>query len=148
MALKLHRAKAAAGAALVFLALATAANGDTAASVVGRWRTAQGDGLVEIRPCGSWLCGYLLDHVRLRRDPGAMDIMNAKPEMRTRPMMDLLLLDHFEGGPKEWRKGAIYNPETGKTYSGVLNLLDAARLKVTGCLVRPLCGSQVWKRER
>ena len=45
-----------------------------------------------------------------------------------------------------WSGGRIYNPDNGKTYVGDLRLLDPTRLKVTGCLVRPLCGSQVWRR--
>lgn len=101
---------------------------------------------MEIRPCGPALCGFLVDHARLKADPAAKDKMNADPAMRVRPMMDMLLLADFTGGPQAWSGGRIYNPENGKTYVGDLRLLDAGRLKVTGCLVRPLCGSQVWKR--
>jgi uncharacterized protein (DUF2147 family) len=131
------------------LALGAMAGAAHAASPVeGVWRTAEGDGLVEVRPCGPAVCGYLIDHAKLKADPGAMDVMNADPHMRTRPMMDMLLLAHFTGGPQAYTDGRIYNPENGKTYVGELHLLDAARLKVTGCLVKPLCGSQVWKRVR
>ena len=112
----------------------------------GLWRTAEGDGLIEVRPCGADVCGFLVDHSRLKADPGAKDMMNPDPAMRARPMMDMLLLAHFSGGPRVWSGGRIYNPDNGKTYVGDLRLLDPTRLKVTGCLVRPLCGSQVWRR--
>ena len=116
--------------------------------VEGLWLTAEGDGLVEIRPCGAQICGFLVDHARLKADPAARDMMNTDPAMRARPMMDMLLLEHFSGGPQAWGGGRIYDPQNGKTYTGDLRLLDTARLKVTGCLVRPLCGSQVWRRAR
>ncbi len=132
-----------AGALMVSTGAARAAS-----PVEGFWRTAEGDGLVEIKPCGATLCGYLVDHAKLKTNAGAMDEMNANPAMRTRPMMDMLLLASFKGGPQSWTDGKIYNPENGKTYAGDLRLLDPLRLKVTGCLVRPLCGSQVWRRAK
>ena len=117
-----------------------------AAPVEGVWRTAEGDGLVQIRPCGANYCGYLVDAAVLHADPRMTDMKNPKPAMRARPMMELLLLDRFAGGPVTWDGGHIYDPRSGKSYQGILKLLDAGRLKVTGCLIRPLCGSQVWAR--
>jgi len=119
-----------------------------ASSADGFWRTADGDGLVEIRPCGAALCGYLVDHGRLHANPNATDIMNVQPAMRSRPMMEMLLLEGFAGGPDRWGAGKIYNPQNGKTYSGSLSLIDADQLKVVGCLIRPLCGSQIWRRAK
>ena len=58
----------------------------------GLWRTAEGDGLIEVRPCGADVCGFLVDHSRLKADPAAKDMMNPDPAMRARPMMDMLLL--------------------------------------------------------
>ena len=130
------------------LGMAVVRPAHAASPVEGYWRTAEGDGLVQIRPCGAQICGYLVDHDKLRVDPAAKDMMNTDMTQRGRPMMDMLLLASFSGGPSKFEGGKIYNPENGKTYVGILELLDTARLKVTGCLVRPLCGSQVWKRAR
>ena len=49
-------------------------------------------------------------------------------------------------GPGEWTKGWVYNPEDGKTYKAELKLLGGGRLKMTGCVAKPLCQSQSWTR--
>lgn len=115
-------------AALVAFATATAALPAMAADLDGRWRTAQGDGLVEFAPCGSSVCGYLVE--------GSAD----------QPRHGALLINRLMAAAGSWRGGRIIDPSSGRTYAGEVRRLDAGRLQVTGCLVRPLCASQIWKR--
>jgi uncharacterized protein (DUF2147 family) len=42
----------------------------------------------------------------------------------------------------------LIDRRNGRSYVGEIRPLDEGRLKVTGCLVRPLCGSQIWNRVR
>lgn len=110
----------------------------------GFWRTAEGDGLVSVRACGESLCGYLIDRDKLQA--AGSSAIRAVRAGESRPATETVLLNGFTGGPERWAGGRIINPENGKVYRGWLRLLSRDRLKVTGCLVRPLCGSQVWTR--
>ena len=43
-------------------------------------------------------------------------------------------------------KGSIYNPNDGGTYAATVSLRSANTLEVKGCLVWPLCKTQVWAK--
>ena len=122
-------ARAAAALSLSLGALASA-GAASAASLDGTWRTAQGDGLVQFRDCGGALCGYLVARA---------DAMGGGE----------LLLDRLKASTgAAWTDGRILDPSSKRVYAGEVRRLDPERIKVTGCLVRPLCGSQVWSRAR
>jgi uncharacterized protein (DUF2147 family) len=103
-------------------------------------------GIVEITPCGASICGRLIDSDSIRADPQRRDIHNQDPAQRQRPLKGLMMLQGFHGGASQWDGGSVYNPDDGGTYHGTLTMVDANTLKVRGCVVWPLCKSQVWKR--
>jgi uncharacterized protein (DUF2147 family) len=76
------------------------------------------------------------------------DDNNRHPELRSRRLKGLDIFHGFRGGPDVWTDGRIYNPDDGRTYRGTLRLIAPDRVKVTGCLIFPLCGSQTWRRVR
>ncbi|HEY8260992.1 MAG TPA: DUF2147 domain-containing protein [Methylosinus sp.] len=47
--------------------------------------------------------------------------------------------------PNKW-KGDLFNPENGKTYSGMITLDSPTRLTLTGCLIAFLCQSEGWTK--
>jgi uncharacterized protein (DUF2147 family) len=115
--------------------------------VAGLWRTpVNGGGLVRLGPCGADLCGEIVTSPRLRSHPDQRDVRNARPELRSRPLKGLRMMRASPAGPGRWNRGWVYNPEDGRTYSGEIHLLPDGRLKLTGCVVRPLCKTQVWQR--
>lgn len=132
-------------AALAALALLT--NTQPAdADIRGLWRTPVDGGLVRIETCGRDVCGILVQSAALRADPDRRDLRNADPRLRTRPLGGLRLLQARPAGPARWTDGWVYNPEDGRTYRGSLRLRTDGRLELTGCVVRPLCRTQVWTR--
>jgi uncharacterized protein (DUF2147 family) len=118
------------------------------ATVEGLWRTPSRGGLVELSPCGPALCGRLVGSDAMETNPDLKDINNRDADLRTRRLKGLLMLQGFTGGPTQWRGGTVYNPEDGGTYKGSITLVDPDHLKLTGCIVRPLCKSQTWIRAR
>jgi len=48
-------------------------------------------------------------------------------------------------GPNHW-KGELFNPEDGKSYDGEIKFEPPGKLKLTGCLVGFLCGSESWTK--
>lgn len=131
--------------ALLAAAMTAAAAPALAADIVGRWRTPT-NGEVEIYRCGAALCGRLLGSPRLNREPDLTDQANKDAAKRGRKLKGMTILEGFAGGPTEWKGGRLYNPEDGNTYTGVITAMDGVTLKLKGCVVAPLCKTQVWTR--
>lgn len=118
-------------------------------AVIGRWNTQKQGGIVEIHRCGQALCGRVVDGTPLRANPDQRDINNPDKALRDRKVMGVRVLSGFTGGPREWKGGPLYDPETGDgAKKGSLTLADANTLKVKGCLVAFLCRTQTWTRAR
>jgi len=119
-----------------------------AADVTGTWLTPSKNGVVEISRCGASVCGRLISSDGIKADPGLKDVNNASASLRTRALKGLTILQGFKGGGAEWTGGEIYNAEDGKTYGATLTLDADDTLKVRGCVIVPLCKTQVWTRSR
>lgn len=123
-----------------------AASAQTASTLVGRWKTPDDDGVVEIFSCGPALCGRIVSSATLKSRPGQVDERNRDPALRKRPLTGLVFMTGFKGGPTRWTDGKIYRPMDGATYSGSLRAISPDRLELKGCVVAPLCQSQEWRR--
>lgn len=128
---------------LSMLAAAAAMSPDAA---VGRWRTETRNGVVEVERCGASICGKLVSSDGLRTNPDMRDIHNKDTDLRGRRLMNLQVLGGFTRGDGEWSGGTIYNGEDGGTYKATVTPIDADHLKVKGCIIWPLCKSQIWTR--
>ncbi len=117
-----------------------------AADVTGLWATPSNGGQVEVGRCGNSLCGKLVTSQHIKDDPTVKDAKNKDAAQRTRTLKNLQMLYDFTGGPTKWTGGKVYNPEDGGTYSGTIELLNDNQLKLKGCIVAPLCKTQVWNR--
>ncbi|MBX3479351.1 MAG: DUF2147 domain-containing protein [Caulobacter sp.] len=117
-------------------------------SPVGVWKTPEDHGLIRIYECGAALCGRIVGSDTLNANPGLKDAANKDAALRGRPLKDLQLMSGFKGGPKTWKDGRIYRPQDGGTYKGSLELVEANKLKLTGCAAPLLCQSQTWVRAK
>ncbi|WEK00278.1 MAG: DUF2147 domain-containing protein [Candidatus Sphingomonas phytovorans] len=135
--------------AAVVLATSASAAGASDDALIGRWRTQERGGVVEIHRCGPALCGRVVDGTPLRANPDQRDIRNGDEALRSRRLMGLRILDGFTGGPREWKGGPLYDPNSGDgAKSGYLTLADRDTLKVKGCIAVFLCRTQTWTRLR
>jgi uncharacterized protein (DUF2147 family) len=125
--------------------------------VLGLWITPEKDCKIEIFKCGSKYCGritWLKEPLYQADDEGGMagkpvvDRENPNPDLRSRPLMGLQLMGGFTYiGKNVWEKGAIYNPENGKTYKCKMTLAAPNRLEVRGYVGIPLLGAtSIWTR--
>ncbi|UDQ88743.1 DUF2147 domain-containing protein [Xanthobacter autotrophicus] len=135
-------------AAACLLATSTLVTPAFAADPTGLWLTPTRSGQVEISKCGNGLCGRLVSSEGLKADPALKDVNNSNAGLRGRALKGLTILTGFSGGPQEWTGGSIYNAEDGKTYSGTITMDGDNTLKLRGCVVVPLCKTQVWTRLR
>ncbi len=117
------------------------------AGVTGLWRTpVDGGGLVRISRCGADICGTVVDSPRLRANPDQRDVRNREASSRDRRLHGLRILRASPAGPGRWDDGWVYNPEDGRTYRGSIERLADGRLRLRGCVVAPLCRTQIWTR--
>jgi len=124
-----------------------------AAPVLGQWFTEGGKSRVEIKPCGETLCGEIVWLQEPNDEQGRpkTDQRNPDEAMQSRPILGLKLLNGFvrDGDKNVWKKGKIYNPEDGKTYSAELTLDEPGQLEVRGYVGLPMFGkSQTWTRAK
>lgn len=122
-----------------------------AESPAGEWVTEGGKARVRIAPCAgsaNELCGAITWSYRPEgAAPGPLlDRNNREPQLRTRPIVGLPLLQGFQpAGESEWEGGTIYDPESGKTYRSKFHLESPDELVVEGCILF-ICQSQTWRR--
>jgi uncharacterized protein (DUF2147 family) len=116
--------------------------------VAGLWMTDDGDGAVEIRPCGNELCGYIHAMLRLPHpERPALDDRNTNAALRRRPLCGLQVIGGLHAvASGQWGGGWIYDPKAGKTYGLELTLQDR-QLSVHGTLQGTFLGRTVtWSR--
>ncbi len=112
-------------------------------NVYGVWLTNGGNSKVEIIDCGNATpCGSVV----WIDDPAPellRDAENPDAALRDRPLLALVVLGGFKAKKDQWKKGKIYDPETGTTYGSKLRRRDDGTLEVKGCL-GPICQTRIW----
>ena len=127
--------------------LAFAAPAFAADPVEGEWTPPDGGSKIRIAPCGdnaAQVCGKIswLPPATARN----LDTNNPKAELKTRPVLGIQTFWGFKpAGPGKWTGGKLYDPSSGKTYSGKLTTNANGTLKVEGCVLG-ICQAQNWKR--
>jgi uncharacterized protein (DUF2147 family) len=131
--------------ALVFalaVGLYGAARADPPGSPFGRWRTQDGNGVVELLSCGSAVCGRIVGMGRPVLADGS-----PRKDWSGRPQCGLTILhDAHETAPGVW-SGRITDPEDGSDWKCEFWLDGSANLRLRGYVVVPLLGqTQKWTR--
>lgn len=115
------------------------------ASPYGQWRTPERGGLIEVSQCDGGLCGKVLGGTPGASAAEQLDRNNKNPALRSRPLLGMYIFRGLKPAGGSW-KGSIYNPNDGGTYAATVSLKSAGQLEVKGCVVWPLCKTQVWSR--
>jgi len=128
--------------ALVAFAVPTAAAA-APVSIVGRWKTDDGKGIVDIVPCGAKLCGRI--HRLLIDQPagGQRDERNPDKSKRGRMVVGLRIYWDLIADGAGWR-GQGYSPEDGRYYRAHLRA-KGNKLTMKGC-VAVFCRTVTWTR--
>ncbi|WP_425408730.1 DUF2147 domain-containing protein [Hyphococcus sp.] len=123
-----------------------AAQAGDLSEISGSWRTVRHGAEVKIIDCGDASpCGFLQSVDDDVSGGHTRDINNKNPALRDRPLDGLPILWGYLREEEGWRKGRLYNPETGQTFRSSLELISPDRLRVQGC-IGPLCRQQIWTR--
>jgi uncharacterized protein (DUF2147 family) len=131
---------------LVLLPLAAASE---MSSIEGRWLSGDGDGWIEIALEGDGLVGRIAGSPNDQPgDAPRYDDLNPDPTLRSRPLKGLTVMSGFRYDSNgRWVNGRIYDPNSGKTYKGTIEQLDANTLKLRGYVGISLFGrTEIWVR--
>ena len=123
------------------LALSAVAPAASAASPSGTWAMSNGKVTVKVANCGANLCARIVglkEPISKIDGKPKVDRENPNPSLRSRPLMGLSILKGMKpAGDGQW-KGAIYNPDDGKTYSATVTQ-SGGSMKVKACVAGVLC---------
>ena len=107
----------------------------------GDWLVAKRVAIIRIVNCGGRIWGV----VAWEKVP-ALDKNNSDPAKRSRPTLGMpVLLGMEQSKSHEW-SGEIYNSQDGRTYDANISLSNGNTLRVEGCALGLLCGSEDWSR--
>ena len=131
---------------LPFILCALAATGAyaQAPTVLGYWRE-PGGSVILISRCDQRLCVRIA--MLSSRSPAATDSHNPDPKLRSRPLCGLKIGAGFtEVDPQHARGGQLYDPRSGRTYSGQMTA-EANLLHLRGYVGLPIFGrTATWIR--
>ena len=122
---------------------------ETANSPAGIWLTQAGDAKIRINHCGGALCGTIV-WLKVPVDPNTgrpqVDDKNANPALPKRPIIGIDIFSHMKSVADNKWSGTIYNADDGKSYSSDVIVSAPGKLKVRGCVMAVLCGSETWTK--
>ncbi|ACB95340.1 DUF2147 domain-containing protein [Beijerinckia indica] len=124
---------------LAVLALGGIAHADP----IGEWRVADGSATVQIKKCGSGICGF----VASTKDAPGKDVKNPDPAKRNRSVLGIeVLISLKPNGDNIW-SGYVYNAEEGQIYTATVSLAGQGVLRIDGCVPNGgICGHETWTR--
>jgi len=106
---------------LLVFSLTTLAYSQTHADkILGKWYTDDKEDIIEIYKTGNKYFGKIVWLKEENEEDGTpkVDDKNPDPGLQHRLIKGLVLLHNFsyDPGEKQWNKGTIYDPKSGKTY--------------------------------
>lgn len=115
--------------ALLFMGNCTIAQVKEADKITGTYMTEKNKGKVVISKKDNKYFGTLIwTHI-----PGAVDLYNPDKTKRNNKVAGSVILKDFEyTGEGVWEEGTVYDPESGKTYSGKITIDKEGNLRLRG----------------
>lgn len=120
-----------------------------AASPQGVWSMTNGKVTVSVDECGGNLCATIVglkEPISKIDGKPKVDRENPDPAKRKRPLIGLSILIGMKPAGENFWKGAIYNPDDGRTYSATVSQ-DGDQMKVKGCVAGVFCKTNTFVRQ-
>ncbi|RZL48806.1 MAG: DUF2147 domain-containing protein [Pedobacter sp.] len=137
--------------AILFLIIASAHSvfAQNKDDILGKWLNSSGEGQIEIFKKGDKYFGRL-SWIKEPNDANGKpktDVKNPTASLRSKPILGLEIVKNFVFEDNEWIDGKVYDPKTGKTYSGKMSLEGSNKLNMRGYIGISLIGrTEAWKR--
>jgi len=116
--------------------------------ILGKWVNSSGEGQIEIFKKGEKFYGKLV-WIKEPNENGKpkTDDKNPNASLRNKPIVGLEIVKDFDYEDGKYIDGKVYDPKTGKTYSGNMTLVGQNQLNMRGYIGISLIGrTESWKR--
>ena len=118
--------------------------------IIGLWEPSSGKARVKINKIGNKYFGkivWLKEPIDPKTKKAKVDKNNPNEKLTSVPLRgSRILKDFIYSGENEWSKGTIYDPESGSTYSCVINKKKDV-LNIRGYVgIKALGRTDTWKR--
>ncbi len=135
---------------LLIFSVNSFAKAQGADDVIGKWQSALGNGKIEIYKTGDLYFGKII-WLKEPNDPSGkpkLDIENPSTEAQSNPVVGLEVLKGFiYKGNGLWTNGKIYDPKSGNTYNGQMNLKEQSKLNIRSFFGLSILGrTETWSR--
>ena len=151
---KVYKVVAAVSTLVLFITMTAHAADDL---ILGIWDNQEKDAKIEIFRCGDKFCGKIVwlknpDYPEDSKGgvPGTpkLDHNNPDPQARKKPVLGLEIVKDFTyTGDNTWVDGKVYDPKSGRTYSGKMTLVTPNQLHLRGFIGISLLGrTTTWTR--
>ena len=132
----------------LLVALTTTVFAQKKDDILGKWVNSSGEGQIEVFKKGEKYYGKLV-WIKEPNENGKpkTDEKNPNASLRTKPIVGLEIVKDFEFENGKYVDGKVYDPKTGKTYSGNMTLVGQNQLNMRGYIGISLIGrTESWKR--
>lgn len=136
---------------ILFMLLIASLNSfaQNADAVIGKWLNKDKNAHIQIFKKGNAYFGkivWLKEPLNEAKKP-KVDEQNPNESLRTRPILNLEILQNFKFNDGVWENGTIYDPKSGKTYSCKISQEGNDKLNVRGFIGISLIGrTDTWTR--
>ncbi len=133
---------------LLFVTIASSVFAQKADDILGKWVNSSGEGQITIYKNGDKFFGKL-SWIKDPNENGKpkLDIKNPNEKLRANPILGLNIVKDFIYEDNKWTDGKVYDPKTGKTYSGNMTMTGLNQLNMRGYIGISLIGrTENWKR--
>jgi uncharacterized protein (DUF2147 family) len=132
----------------LFVLLSSVAFAQKADDILGKWVNSSGEGQITMYKKGDKFFGKL-SWIKEPNENGKpkTDIKNPDPKLTGNPLVGLDIVKDFVFEDGKWTDGKVYDPKTGKTYSGNMSMTGLNQLNMRGYIGISLIGrTENWKR--
>ena len=137
---------------LLFISISLSSFSQKNSDVTGKWYTAEKDAIITIFEDNNTLSGKITWMLNPNDENGnpKKDPLNPNKDLRDRARLDMVMMTKFAYQKDNvWDGGTLYDPKTGKTYSGMITLKDKNTLDLRGYVGIALLGrTQTWTRAK
>ncbi|QNL49847.1 DUF2147 domain-containing protein [Olivibacter sp. SDN3] len=113
-----------------------------AGSIKGVWFNEEKDGKIEVYEKDGKYYGKLIWMKNSVESDGKTPLKDAKnkdSKLRSRPLLNAVILENFTYKDGKWTSGKVYDPKSGKTYSSEMKM-NGEKLEVRGYVGSPAFG--------
>ena len=120
-------------------------------SISGEWYNQEKDAIIQISEVNNVFQGKVIWMKEPNNKDGSpkRDLLNPNESLRSQTRIGKVIMTGFVVDEKNiWHNGEIYDPKSGKTYSGTITLTSKNRLDLRGYVGLPIFGKTAkWTRK-